>query len=87
MGEFSNEEKTMEPIKTNFEQMLTTTFKVKHEDREYTLTFPGDAHLQELWDFLQAVGTKIVEASKKNEEAMKAATNSETTGDSHGSKE
>jgi hypothetical protein len=48
------------------DQKISTTFKVKHEDREYSLTFPGDARLQELWDFLQEIANKVIETNKQN---------------------
>ena len=72
-------EKKME--NTNIEQKISTTLKIKHEDREYTLSFPGDARLQELWDFIQACAAKVIEASKQNEAIAKAQQSAEETPD------
>lgn len=59
------------------EQRVISSFRKKIEEREYVLSFPADAHIQEMWDFVQEVANHLIEVNKKNMEAMEKVEPSE----------
>lgn len=54
------------------EKKIISTFKKTVEDRDYVISFPMDAHLQELWDFIQEVAKELIDINTRNTEALKA---------------
>ncbi len=61
----------MEPSK--LEQKVISMFRRNIEGREYQLSFPQDAHIQEMWDFVQDIANELIAVNKRNVEAQNLA--------------
>jgi hypothetical protein len=48
------------------EQRVISTFRKAIETREYVMSFPQDAHIQEMWDFVQEIANHLIEVNKRN---------------------